>query len=155
MQAAIGHPLTVHGTGGQTRAFIHIKDTVRCVEIAISNPPEAGDKPLVRNQMTETHRVVDLAKLVAEIADAEVAYLPNPRQEAVENELIVRNDQFLALGLQPTTLSGGLLEEVTEIASRYKERADLHKIVARSVWRKGMETADDLLSKLPADKTGN
>jgi UDP-sulfoquinovose synthase len=155
MQAAIGHPLTVHGTGGQTRAFIHIKDTVRCIEIAISNPPEPGDKPLVRNQMTETHRVVDLAKLVAEITDAEVAYLPNPRQEAVENDLIVRNDQFLALGLQPTTLSGGLLEEVTGIASRYKERADLHKIIARSVWRKGMETADDLLSALPADKAGD
>ncbi|HEY1701099.1 MAG TPA: NAD-dependent epimerase/dehydratase family protein [Trebonia sp.] len=155
MQAAIGHPLTVHGTGGQTRAFIHIKDTVRCIEIAISNPPEPGDKPLVRNQMTETHRVVDLAKLVAETTDAEVAYLPNPRQEAVENELIVRNDQFLALGLQPTTLSEGLLEEVTEIASRYKERADLHKIIARSVWRKGMETASDLLSELPADKAGN
>jgi UDP-sulfoquinovose synthase len=155
MQAAIGHPLTVHGTGGQTRAFIHIKDTVRCIEIAISNPPESGDKPLVRNQMTETHRVVDLAKLVAETTDAEIAYLPNPRQEAVENELIVRNDQFLALGLQPTTLSEGLLEEVTEIASRYKDRADLHKIIARSVWRKGMETASDLLSELPADKAGN
>jgi UDP-sulfoquinovose synthase len=155
MQAAIGHPLTVHGTGGQTRAFIHIKDTVRCIEIAISNPPEPGDKPLVRNQMTETHRVVDLAKLVAETTDAEIAYLPNPRQEAVENELIVRNDQFLALGLQPTTLSEGLLEEVTEIASRYKDRADLHKIIARSVWRKGMETASDLLSELPADKAGN
>jgi UDP-sulfoquinovose synthase len=155
MQAAIGHPLTVHGTGGQTRAFIHIKDTVRCIEIAISNPPEPGDKPLVRNQMTETHRVVDLAKLVAETTDAEVAYLPNPRQEAVENELIVRNDQFLALGLQPTTLSEGLLEEVTEIAARYKERADLRKIIARSVWRKGMETAGDLLSELPADKAGN
>ena len=60
--------------------------------------------------MTETHRVVDLAKLVAETTDAEVAYLPNPRREAEENELIVRNDQFLALGLQPTTLSAGLLE---------------------------------------------
>ena len=45
MQAAIGHPLTVQGTGGQTRAFIHIRDTVRCIEIAITNPPLAGDKP--------------------------------------------------------------------------------------------------------------
>ena len=67
MQAAIGHPLTVHGTGGQTRAFIHIKDTVRCIEIAISNPPQAGDKPKVLNQITETHRVLDLAKLVSDI----------------------------------------------------------------------------------------
>jgi UDP-sulfoquinovose synthase len=152
MQAAIGHPLTVHGTGGQTRAFIHIKDTVRCIEIAIENPPERGDKPLVRNQMTETHRVLDLAKLISDITGAEIAFLPNPRREAEENELIVRNDQFLALGLQPTTLSEGLLAEVTDIASRYAARADLRKIIARSVWRKGMETAEDLMTELPAEK---
>ena len=80
MQAAIGHPLTVHGTGGQTRAFIHIKDTVRCIEIALTNPPQAGDKPMVLNQMTETHRVLDLAKLISDITGADIAYLPNPRQ---------------------------------------------------------------------------
>ena len=111
MQAAIGHPLTVHGTGGQTRAFIHIRDTVRCIEIAITNPPEAGDRVRVLNQMTETHRLVDLAKMIADVMGAEIAYLPNPRREAEENELIVRNDQFLALGLNPTTLSEGLLDE--------------------------------------------
>jgi UDP-sulfoquinovose synthase len=75
--------------------------------------------------------------------------LPNPRREAEENELIVRNDQFLALGLEPTTLSQGLLAECTDIASRYMQRADLTKIVSRSVWRAGMETADDLMSELP------
>ena len=149
MQAAIGHPLTVHGTGGQTRAFIHIRDTVRCIEIAISNPPERGAKVQVLNQMTETHRLLDLAKMIADAMGAEIAYLPNPRREAEENELIVRNDQFLALGLQPTTLSEGLLQEGKEIAERYKDRADLTKIVARSVWRAGMETASDLLTELP------
>ena len=113
MQAAIGHPLTVHGTGGQTRAFIHIRDTVRCIEIAITNPPQAGDKPRVLNQMTEMHRVLDLAKMVADVMGADIANLPNPRREAEENDLNVRNDQFLALGLKPTTLSEGLLEEGT------------------------------------------
>jgi len=151
MQAAIGHPLTVHGTGGQTRAFIHIKDTVRCIEIALSNPPQAGEKPLVLNQMTETHRVLDLAKLISDITGAEIAYLPNPRREAEENELIVRNDQFLALGLEPTTLSEGLLSEVTDVASRYAGRADLRKIIARSVWKAGMETADDLMTEIKTD----
>jgi UDP-sulfoquinovose synthase len=151
MQAAIGHPLTVHGTGGQTRAFIHIKDTVRCIEIALNNPPQAGEKPLVLNQMTETHRVLDLAKLISDITGAEIAYLPNPRREAEENELIVRNDQFLALGLEPTTLSEGLLGEVTDVASRYAGRADLRKIVARSVWKAGMETADDLMTEIKTD----
>jgi UDP-sulfoquinovose synthase len=151
MQAAISHPLTVHGTGGQTRAFIHIKDTVRCIEIALSNPPQAGDKPLVLNQMTETHRVLDLAKMISDITGADIAYLPNPRREAEENELIVRNDQFLALGLEPTTLSEGLLGEVTDVASRYRDRADLRKIIARSVWKAGMETADDLMTEIEGD----
>ena len=147
MQAAIGHPLTVHGTGGQTRAFIHIKDTVRCIEIAISNPPQAGEKPKVLNQITETHRVLDLAKLVSDITGADIAYLPNPRVEAEENDLVVRNDQFLALGLEPTTLSEGLLSEVREIAAKYANRADLRKIIARSVWKAGMETSADLITE--------
>src|ERR1700727_382683 len=149
MQAAIGHPLTVHGTGGQTRAFIHIRDTVRCIELAIANPPENGSRVLVRNQITETHRVLDLAKMIGDVTGTEIAYLPNPRREAEENDLAVRNDQFLALGLQPTTLSQGLLDECTEVAHRYRHRADPAKIVSRSVGRAGMETAGDLVTKLP------
>jgi UDP-sulfoquinovose synthase len=150
MQAAIGHPLTVHGTGGQTRAFIHIRDTVRCVEIALNNPPTAGEKPTVFNQITETHLVRDLAQLVSKLTGVEVAYLPNPRQEAESNDLVVSNEKFLALGLDPTTLSDGLFEECTDIAGRYRDRADVTKIVARSVWRAGMETAADLVTALPA-----
>jgi len=151
MQAAIGHPLTVHGTGGQTRAFIHIRDTVRCIEIALNNPPDAGSKVLVRNQITETHRVLDLAKMIGDMTGTEIAYLPNPRREADENELSVRNDQFLALGLEPTTLSEGLLEEITDIAARYRHRVDPHKIIARSVWRAGMETSADLMTEIPPE----
>jgi len=151
MQAAIGHPLTVHGTGGQTRAFIHIRDTVRCIEIALNNPPDAGSKVLVRNQITETHRVLDLAKMIGDMTGTEIAYLPNPRREADENELSVRNDQFLALGLEPTTLSDVRLEEITDIAARYRHRVDPHKIIARSVWRAGMETSADLMTEIPPE----
>jgi UDP-sulfoquinovose synthase len=145
MQAAIGHPLTVHGTGGQTRAFIHIRDTVRCIQIALENPPERGQKPQVFNQVTETHRVRELAELISRLTGAEIANLPNPRREAVENELNVSREKFLALGLEPTTLSEGLLEESRDIALRYKDRADTTKIIARSVWRQGMETSPDLM----------
>src|ERR1017187_9149583 len=123
MQAAVGHPLTVHGTGGQTRAFIHIRDTVRCIEIALTTPPDDRSRVRVLNQMTETHRLLALAKMVADVMGAEIPSLPNPRREADENELIVRNDQFIALGLNPTTLSEGLLEEGRDIAARYKNPA--------------------------------
>ncbi|MEZ0112247.1 nucleoside-diphosphate-sugar epimerase [Catenulispora sp. EB89] len=97
------------------------------------------------NQVTETYRVAELAKLVSEMTGVEVANLPNPRQEADRNDLNVCNDQFLALGLKPTTLSEGLMEECTDIAVRHRHRADLSKIIARSVWRSGMATADDLM----------
>ena len=144
MQAAVGHPLTVHGTGGQTRAFIHIRDTVRCIEIALNNAPEQGDQVSVFNQVTETYRVRDLAELVSRLTGVEIAYLPNPRREAAENDLNVTSDRFQALGLNPTTLSEGLLEETHEIGSKYATRADMSKIIARSVWKAGMEVASDL-----------
>jgi UDP-sulfoquinovose synthase len=151
MQAAIGHPLTVHGTGGQTRAFIHIRDTVRCIEIAITNPPADPSRVRVLNQMTECHRLLDLAKMIADVMGAGIAHLPNPRREAEENDLVVANDQFLALGLNPTTLSEGLLEEGRDIAHRYRHRADPTKIIARSVWKAGMETAADLMTEVPKE----
>jgi len=145
MQAAIGHPLTVHGTGGQTRAFIHIRDTVRCIQIALENPPKRGDQVKVFNQVTETYRVRDLAELIAKLTGVEIANLPNPRVEAAENELNVDREKFQALGLNPTLLSEGLLEESRDIATKYRDRADTTKIIARSVWRQGMETAPDLV----------
>lgn len=135
MQAAIGYPLTVHGSGGQTRAFIHIRDTVRCIELAITHPPKPGDKPLIFNQVTETFRVKDLAQLISKLTGVKIEYLPNPRAEAAENDLVVENRQFLELGLKPTTLSEGLLEEVRDIAGKYAGRADKSKIPARSLWR--------------------
>jgi UDP-sulfoquinovose synthase len=134
MQAAIGYPLTVHGTGGQTRAFIHIQDTVRCIQLAIETPPEHSARVRVFNQMTECHRVIDLAELVSGLTGAEIDHLENPRKEAAENELFVENRQLLDLGLEPIRLQDDLLAEVTEIAGAYSHRCDRQKIPCSSKW---------------------
>ncbi|MFY0620189.1 MAG: NAD-dependent epimerase/dehydratase family protein [Pelagimonas sp.] len=145
IQAAIGYPLTVHGTGGQTRAFIHIQDTVRCIELALANSPAAGGRVKIFNQMTETHRVRDLAQMVAGLTGAQVAYLPNPRKEAAENDLIVKNESFLALGLAPTKLADGLLDEVVEVAKKFAHRIDRSRVPAVSAWTK------DIASRVETD----
>jgi UDP-sulfoquinovose synthase len=143
MQAAIGYPLTVHGSGGQTRAFIHIRDTVQCIRMAIENPPAAKERVCIRNQVTETHRIRDLAKLVSEITGAVIAHLPNPRNEAAENDLLVSCSSFLGLGLKPITLSQGLLEEVRDIASRYACNPAVDKIRCTSYWNEERRLAGE------------
>jgi UDP-sulfoquinovose synthase len=149
MQAAIGYPLTVHGTGGQTRAFIHIQDTVRCIQLAVEHPPERGDRPRIFNQMTETHRIIDLAEMIARLTGAEIDLVSNPRKEAARNDLFVENQRLLDLGLDPITLEDDLLREVSEIAVRFADRCDRDKIPARSVWTKEQSAADAAATRAP------
>jgi UDP-sulfoquinovose synthase len=151
MQAAVGYPLTVHGTGGQTRAFINIQDTVKCIRLAVENPPQNGERVKVMNQMTETHRVRDLAHLVCNKTGAAMEFVDNPRKEADENELVVQNNHLLGLGLEPITLEDGLMDESIEIAEKYKSRCNLKRVPCVSLWQTVRESGASLNSAVLDD----
>jgi UDP-sulfoquinovose synthase len=151
MQAAVGHPLTVHGTGGQTRAFINIQDTVQCIRLAIENPPRIGEPVKIFNQTTECHNILQLAQKVSERTGAEIRYYVNPRNEDEENELRFHMTGFVKLGLDPITLHDGLLEEIHQVAKKYKDRCDLSKIICTSKWRSDI-LEDRVGSAEPAKK---
>lgn len=134
VQSVLDYPLTVHGTGGQTRAFINIQDTVNSVSLAVKNPPKTGSKVQIINQMTETKSVLDLANLVSQKTNCEIQFLANPRNEATENELYVSNKTLIDYGLKPITIEDGLLDETEEIAKTFINRCDLSKIPCVSNW---------------------
>lgn len=139
IQAAIGHPLTVYGTGGQTRGFLDIRDTVRCVELAIANPAQSGEFR-VFNQFTEMFSVGDLALMVKKASNAmglnvEINHLENPRVEKEEHYFNAKNTSLLSLGLQPHYLSDSLLDSLLNFAVKYKHRVDEKEILPKVKWR--------------------
>ncbi len=139
IQAAIGHPLTVYGKGGQTRGFLDIRDTVRCIEIAINNPAERGEFR-VFNQFTELFSVGDLALMVQKAGSAmglkvEVDHIENPRVEKEEHYFNAKNTKLLDLGLQPHYLSDSLLDSLLNFAIKYKERVDTKEILPKVKWK--------------------
>lgn len=136
VQAVINYPLTIYGTGGQTRAFINIKDTCKCIELAIRNAPKQGDKVHIYNQMTECKRIRDLAKMISDLTGCPVQHLNNPRAEDLENDLVVENQTFIKYGLKPTLLDEAIAKEVLSIAEKYKDNAIQSVIKPQVKWRK-------------------
>jgi UDP-sulfoquinovose synthase len=144
VQAAVGHPLTVYGKGGQTRGFLDIRDTVKCVELACLNPAAPGECR-VFNQFTEQFSVLELAKLVQSAGQnfglkVEIEELPDPRVEAEQHYYNAKHSKLLDLGLQPHLLSDSLLDSLMNIAVRYKERVDSTLFMPQVNWRKGTNT---------------
>ncbi|MEH1945047.1 MAG: NAD-dependent epimerase/dehydratase family protein [Nostoc sp.] len=140
IQAAIGHPLTVYGKGGQTRGFLDIRDTVRCVELAIANPAEAGEFR-VFNQFTEQFSVGDLALMVKKAGNTmglnvEINHLDNPRVEKEEHYFNAKNTKLLDLGLQPHLLSDSLLDSLLNFAIKYQQRVDRKQILPKVSWHR-------------------
>src|SRR3954471_10421069 len=139
VQAVIGHPLTVYGSGGQTRGFLNIRDTLACVELAVLNPAQLGEFR-VFNQFTEQFNVLELAKLVARAAeslgfDATIDHLDNPRTEKEEHYYNAVNTKLLDLGLDPHYLGEELVASVLKTIERYKERVITHAIKPRTRWK--------------------
>jgi UDP-sulfoquinovose synthase len=140
VQAVIGHPLTVYGKGGQTRGFLDIRDTVRCLEIAALNPAARGECR-VYNQFTEQFHVVDLAQMVKTAAaqmglTVEIEHLPNPRVEAEEHYYNAKHSKLIDLGLEPHALSLSLLDSLLNVAMKYRDRIDPSLILPRVNWRR-------------------
>jgi UDP-sulfoquinovose synthase len=139
VQAAIGQPLTVYGKGGQTRGFLDIRDTVRCIELACLNPAARGECR-VYNQFTEQFSVQDLALKVQEAGKdlgikVEIDHIPDPRVEAEQHYYNAKHSKLLDLGLQPHYLSESLLDSLMNIALRYRDRVDPTIMLPQVNWR--------------------
>jgi UDP-sulfoquinovose synthase len=139
VQAAIGHPLTVYGKGGQTRGFLDIRDTVRCVEIACLNPAAQGECR-VFNQFTEQFSVLDLARMVQTAGEklgltVEVDHISDPRVEAEEHYYNAKHSKLIELGLEPHLLSDSLLDSLMNVALKYRDRIDAAVMLPQVNWR--------------------
>jgi UDP-sulfoquinovose synthase len=133
-QAQIGYPLTVYGTGGQSRAFIHIQDTARCIQFAVDSPPEPGSRPRVFNQIGEVHTVRDLASMISENTGTEINFQDNPRKELAENQLKVSNQGLRSLGFEPITLKGSRMSEIEQTVVAFKDQIDRSVIDSKARW---------------------
>ena len=138
LQAVIGHPLTVYGSGGQTRGFLNIRDTLQCVELAVANPAEAGEFR-VFNQFTEQFSVLELAELVKQAGEhlgysVEIQHVDNPRVEKEEHYYNAIHTKLLDLGLEPTLLGEELVESMIHVIERHKGRAIEGAIDPRTRW---------------------
>jgi UDP-sulfoquinovose synthase len=139
VEAALGRSLTVYGRGGQTRGFLDIRDTLRCIELALLNPPRPGEYR-VFNQFTEQFSILDLAKLVQRIGSRKglqviIDHLPDPRVESENHYYNAKHTKLFDLGLVPHNLSDVLLDSIMDVVIRYRDRVREHTLLPQVNWR--------------------
>lgn len=159
VQAAIGHPITVYGKGGQTRGFLDIRDTVRCIELACLNPPARGEFR-VFNQFTEQFSVLELARMVQNAGKklglhVSVDHLPDPRVEAEEHYYNAKHTKLTDLGLKPHLLSDSLLDSLLNIAIQHSHQIDTSLLLPRVNWRTSRNDRRRELASPAAGTSGN
>ena len=157
VQAVLGQPLTVYGKGGQTRGFLDIRDTVRCIEIACLNPAQPGECR-VFNQFTEQFSVLDLARQVQKAGgtmglNVEIDHLPDPRVEAEQHYYNAKHSKLIDLGLQPHLLSESLLDSLMNIAMKHYDRIDPSMMLPQVNWRRPRNDRSSLLRAATDDST--
>jgi len=138
-EVASGHPITVYGEGGQTRGFLDLRDTVRCIELAALNPAAPGEMR-VFNQFTEQFSVLELAERVYRVAQGmglnpEITHLTNPRVEKERHFYLAKHTRLLDLGLEPHLLTDETVASLLERAVRHRDRIDLSHIPPTVTWR--------------------
>lgn len=139
-QAANGNRITVYGEGGQTRGFIDIRDTVRCIELAAINPAERGEFR-VFNQFTEQWSVLQIAQLVEKVAqtldlEPELAHLENPRVEKEAHYYNAANTRLIDLGLKPHLLGEETVERLLLQALENRDRIHPETFESQVNWRR-------------------
>lgn len=139
-QAIVGHPLTVYGKGGQTRGFLPLKDSLKCIQLAMKHQPKAGDHRIF-NQYESTYKIIDLAYMVKKAARnlgiyCDVKHYPNPREELEEHTYRTSNFNLTKIGYKPTTDTEGELVELLSNIYDYHDRVNRDVIVPRTVWNK-------------------
>lgn len=134
VQAALGEALTVYGHGGQRRGFLDIRDTLRCVELALENPPEEGEFR-VFNQFTQVYSVLELAELIANNYAVEIDMIPNPRVEEEDHFYMATHEGLPKLGLEPHFLDAEQINDLVQLARRYADNVDRTKLKPDIRWK--------------------
>ncbi len=148
VQAVEGIPLTVYGKGGQKRGFLNIRDTVRCVELAITNPADRGEYR-VFNQFTESFSVLDIAKRVASRGTnlgykATISHLDNPRVETEEHYYNPTHTKLLDLGLEPHLLDEAFIDDTLKKVEKFRHRIKPEVILPRTKWDAQRQEIEEL-----------